>query len=253
MILKYSKFNESISGTPFYIFGSENSQDYDVIVSVDNIPKNINDAHDIVKKWNEILSDNVLTDKPLNCNLGIFKDGTLVEVFKGTCDELINVIYYTYDNHKQYFPNPIKEPIVRDIDEKILRVARFLITFYSRTNLRTKIKSALRGDLKLKLEVLKEIDFVKMKEFPGKKEKTEDIYKVIAFQFGQVFSLIDGHESESYTKNEISKNYKDLEPLLNRKDPTDKDLLILNKYLKRFTDLIESRLHNIKLIENGRV
>jgi hypothetical protein len=57
---------------------------------------------------------------------------------------------------------------------------------------------ALRGDLKLKLNVLKQIDFSTMVEFPGKKEKIEDIYKVIAFQFGQIFSLIDGHEPESY-------------------------------------------------------
>ena len=49
-----------------------------------------------------------------------------------------------------------------------------------------------------------------MISFPGKKEKIEDIYKVIAFQFGQVFSLIDGFESDSYTKNGIIKNYPDL-------------------------------------------
>jgi hypothetical protein len=249
MILSYERFLEKNSETPFYIFGSENSQDYDIIVSVDEIPQNIDAAHNICKYWNEKLSK-TLTDKPLNCNLGVFKDGNLIDVFKGTVDELVNVIYYTYDNHKQFYPNPILKPVVRDVDEKILRVARFLITFYSRTHLRTQIKSALRGNLKDKLEVLKLIDYTQMNEFPGKKEKYEDIWKVTAFQFGQVFSLIDGYESESYTKNGIIKNYPDLKNILNRITLSLDDLETLNKYLKRFIDLIQSRIDNIKLTEN---
>ncbi len=239
---------EGVSESQFYIFGSENSQDYDVIVSVDSIPQNIDEAHNICKYWNDKLSK-ILTNKPLNCNLGIFKNGILVDCFKGTVDELINCIYYTYDNHKQYYPNPITKPIIRDINEKILRVARFLITFYSRTNLRPQIKAALRGDLKLKLDVLKQIDFTKMVDFPGKKEKVEDIYKVMAFQFGQVFSLIDNHESDSYTKNGIIKNYPDLKNIINRGSISNSDLETLNSYLFRFTQLIDSKLDTINLIE----
>jgi hypothetical protein len=46
---RYSEINESkeVFETPFYIFGSEDSQDYDVLVSVDDIPKNIDGAHNI--------------------------------------------------------------------------------------------------------------------------------------------------------------------------------------------------------------
>lgn len=249
MILKYQQFMENISSeNPFYIFGSENSQDYDVIVSVDDIPQNIDEAHNICKYWNDKLSK-ILPDKPLNCNLGIFKDGTIVKTFKGTSDELINVLYYTYDNHKQFYPNPISHPIERDVDLKIIRVARFLITFYSRTHLRVEIKAALKGDLKLKLNVLKKIDYTKMTEFTGKKERDDDVWKVIAFQFGQVFSLVDGHESDSYTKNDIIKNYPDLSNLLNRKVPNQNDLETLNSYLKRFIDLIESKIDTIRLTE----
>ena len=248
--MKYiKKFNESIDKTtPFYIFGSENSQDYDIIVSVDRVPQNVTEAHNICKKYNEELSK-ILPDKELNCNIGVFKDGELVDVFKGTVDELINCIYYTYNNHKQFYPNPILHPIKRDINEKILRVARFLITFYSRTEMRTQIKAALRGDLKLKLEVLKKIDYTKMTEFTGKNEKEEDIYKVTAFQFGQVFSLIDGHEPESYTKNGIIKNYPDLSNLLNRGTIANNDLVVLNKYMKRFIELIESKIGSMNLKE----
>lgn len=250
MIYNYQSFLESSFETPFYIFGSENSQDYDVLVSVNSIPQNINEAHDICKYFNDKLKSTLLPDKTLNCNLGIFEKGELVKVFKGTVDELNNVLYYTYKNHKQYYPNPITKVVNRDIDEKILRVARFLITFYSRTNLRPYVKSALRGNLKDKLEVIKMVNYVEMVDFPGKKEKIENIYKSIAFQFGQIFSLIDGFESESYTKTEIGKNYQDLNNLLNRGTVTNNDLNILNKYLKRFIDLVESRIENIKLIEN---
>lgn len=245
-IKEYNTFNDSAE---FYLFGSEDSTDYDVLVSVDEIPQDIDKAHDICKYYNNLLSKK-LSDKELNCNLGIFENGKLVKVFKGTVDELNNVIYYTYKNHNQFFPNPISEPINRDIDQKILRVSRFIITFYSRTELRSQIKAALRGDLKQKLEVLKQIDFIKMFEFPGKKEKVEDIYKVLAFQFGQIFSLIDDHEPDSYTKNGIIKNYPDLSNLLKRGSLSNTDLETLNEYLSRFVELVEDRISNgIKLTE----
>jgi hypothetical protein len=249
---RYSEINESkeVFETPFYIFGSEDSQDYDVLVSVDDIPKNIDGAHNICKYYNDKLSSTLLPGKELNCNLGIFEGDKLVKVFKGTVDELNNVIYYTYDNHKQFYPNPIKSPVERDINEKILRVSRFIITFYSRTHLRPQIKAALRGDLKLKLEVLKQIDFVDMIDFIDKKERVEDIYKVLAFQFGQIFSLVDGYESDSYTKNGIIKNYPDLINFLKRNVISKSDLEILNSYLKRFIDLIVLNIDVIRLTEN---
>jgi hypothetical protein len=232
----------------FYIFGSENSTDYDILVEVDEILP-IEKSHDICKLFNVELSK-ILKDKPINSNLAVIKNDRIVEVFKGTSDELNNVLFYTYDNHDQYFDNPIKEPIIRDIDEKILRVSRFIITFFSRTDLRVLVKSALRGDLKDKLKVLKSLDFVTMNDFSGKKEKIEDIYKVIAFQFGQVFSLIDGYESDSYTKNGVIKNYPDLKNILNRGVMKIEDFKTLNSYLNRFINLLEEKIESgIKLKE----
>ena len=230
----------------YYLFGSENSLDYDVLVECDNIPQNINEAHDICKKYNEELSK-ILTDKELNCNLIKIKDNKIVNCFKGTYDELNNCLYYTYSNHKQVFPNPILSSVERDVNEKVLRVARFIITFYSRTELRTEIKAALRGNLLLKLAVLKKIDFIKMIDFPEKKEKKEDIKKIIAFQFGQIFSLLDGCESESYTKNGIIKNYPNLKSYLNRN--LENDLNVLNFYLDRFIKYIESNISKFRLEE----
>jgi hypothetical protein len=236
--------------TPFYLFGSENSTDYDVLVSVDAVPKNIDDAHNICKYWNDKLGKELLHGKPLNCNIGVFSDGILLDCFKGTTEELNNVLYYTYDNHTQYFDNPIKSPVERDVNEKVIRVLRYIISFYSRTHLRTEIKPALRGDALMKLEVLKKIDFTKMTEFPGKKEKIEDIYKVLAFQFGQVFSLLDGFESDSYTKNGILNNYPELSNMLMRGIITDEDLYTLNKSRDRLIQYVESNKSSMRLKES---
>jgi len=227
--------------TEFILFGSENSSDYDVLVMVDDIPRNIDEAHNICKHWNEKLSK-ILKDKPLNCNIGVINDGVLVDCFKGTCDELNNVLYYTYKNHTQYFEQPIKSPIERNINEKAIRIARFIISFYSRTHLRSEIKNALRGTLSERLNVLKKIDFTKMTEFPKKKERKKDIYKVIAFQFGQIFSLIDGLEEFSYTKTEISQNYPSLRPMLDRETLFETDMVTLNGHLLRFIDWCEENL-----------
>jgi len=231
----------------YYLFGSENSLDYDILVEVDSIPTDIDKAHNICKSFNEQLSL-IYPDKEINCNLITVNNNKIINCFKGTTEELNNCLYYTYDLHKQVFPNPILEPVERDVNEKILRVARFIITFYSRTELRKEIKSALRGNLLLKLEVLKKINFVKMTEFTDKKEKKEDIKKTIAFQFGQIFSLIDEYESDSYTKNGIIKNYSDLENFLNR-NPKHY-LNILNHYLQRYINYIENNIGNLRLIEN---
>ena len=53
MIKSYTIFLESNKDIedipPFYIFGSEDSTDYDVVVSVKYIPQNVDEAHNICK------------------------------------------------------------------------------------------------------------------------------------------------------------------------------------------------------------
>lgn len=211
------------------------------MVFVDDIPNIIDDSHTLCKMYNEQLS-HILTDKPLNCKLAIVTDGFITDVFKGTTDEVNNALFYTYDLHKQYHALVIKEPVTREYDMKIIRASRSILSFFSRSELRSIIKPALRGDLRAKIPVLKSIDFEVMKDFPGKKEATKDIYKVLAFQFGQLFSLVDGFEKDSYTKSGIIKNYKDLAPMLMREELCDKDYIVLNTYLTRLIKLAEARV-----------
>ena len=233
----------------FQIFGSENSLDYDVMVFVDEIPEIIDQSHTLCKMYDAELSK-ILTDKPLNCNLAIVEDGFIVKVFKGTPDEVNNALFYTYDFHTQYHPLVVKEPILREYDMKILRAYRNILSFFSRSHLRVVIKPALRGDLRDKIPVMKMIDFEVMKDFPGKKESIKDIYKVMAFQFGQLFSLVDGFEKDSYTKNGLIQNYPDLAPMLRREDLTEKDYKTLNIYLDRLIRLSELRVDKmLRLVE----
>jgi hypothetical protein len=233
----------------FQIFGSENSLDYDVMVFVDEIPEIIDQSHTLCKIYDAELSK-ILTDKPLNCNLAIVKDGFIVKVFKGTPDEVNNALFYTYDFHTQYHTLVVKEPIVREYDMKILRAYRNILSFFSRSHLRAVIKPALRGDLRDKIPVMKMIDFEVMKDFPGKKESIKDIYKVMAFQFGQLFSLVDGFEKDSYTKNGLIQNYPDLAPMLRREELSEKDYKTLNIYLDRLIKLSELRVDKmLRLVE----
>ena len=58
---------------------------------------------------------------------------------------------------------------------KIKRVSRFILSFFSREpELRHNIKSALRGDLNERLNILSLIDFKKYTEFKHKKENKEE-------------------------------------------------------------------------------
>lgn len=233
----------------FQIFGSENSTDYDVIVFVDEIPKVIDDAHSLCKQFNEELSK-ILTDKPLNANLGVVNGGVITDVFKGTFEEVNNALYYTYDYHTQYHLNMVFRPLDRDVDLKLLRVFRCILSFFSRSHLREHIKPALRGDLLAKLKVMKMIDFTTNNDFNNKKESSEDIYKVISFQFGQLFSLLDGYEKDSYSKNGIIKNYPQLSNMLNRKPLNEGDLITLNGFRDRLLDIAIERIPNMaKLYE----
>ena len=110
----------------FYLFGSENSIDYDILVDIENIPKNIDEAHQITKNFNNKLAL-IFPDKKINANLFTIKGNTIINSFKGLPDEINNSLFYTYKFHKQYFENPIKFPVERDLNEKILRVARTLL------------------------------------------------------------------------------------------------------------------------------
>lgn len=198
----------------FQIFGSQTSRDYDVLVFVDQLGTIVQNKA-VVKEWEAKLKLK-FSDKPLNVNLGVLQDGKLIKVFKGTVDEVNNSLLDTYSLHTQEYPQQITERVERDVDLKVLRGLRIVLSLVSRTTYREAVKKALQGDVTLKYETLKSIDFSKIDDLgSGKNMSFPDYYKTISFQLGQMMGLITG--VEHYTKESIAKAYPELADMLDRK------------------------------------
>ena len=248
---------------PFYIFGSKSSVDYDVLLIVDEL-KTIDENHKLIKEWNEKLEKQFveagLEHKKVNCNLGVHGIGRISAVFKGTYDEVNNSVFHTYTLHKQFWTLNIRGPYDRVNSDyykhmKLKRCYRFLLSFYSRVpELREDIKEALRSDFKKRYDVLSEINFHRFKQFPKKKDKIEDIYKVIAFQLAQTIGLFRG--IEIYSKEDAIKHFPNLKKFILRQPFTDVDLSFLNIHLTlllligndeipKMKDLNEEKFNNL--------
>lgn len=212
----------------YQLYGSKSSVDYDVMVFVDRV-RSTEDSHRYIDKLNSELSK-IYLDKVVHCNLAIVEKGVVKYCFKGTEDEVNNSLLFTYDNHVQVFENKILRKMDRDVRVKVFRTAHVILSFYSRTIYRKEIKKALKGTVQDKLNILKKYDLLSL-DIVGKKETLEDIYKVLAFQYGQTIALING--TELYTKEDISVYFPDLEPALSRKDYS---IDVLKKYNKIFIE-----------------
>ena len=184
----------------------------DCMIFVDEIPST-QESHELCEMFDEEIALVTGTQKEVNSNLAVLKNGIIVDTFKGTAEECNNALYDTYDLHDQHFANQIKSKIKRDVELKILRTCRVLLSFWSRSEHRPRVKEALRGDVYKKMEVISSIDIRKIHNI-GKNVSYIDYLKVMAFQLGQTLSLIDG--VELYTKEDIAKEYPDLEPYLMR-------------------------------------
>lgn len=219
----------------FQVFGSKSSKDLDVMVFVDEIPQKPHLCHQLESELNIWIKDFTKTDKEVNSNLATIKDGVISNVFKGIQCEVNNSLIRTYDLHQQYFPLKLYSLIERDVDLKILRTCRVLLSFISRTQYRNIVKPALSSKFGDKVNALYQFDISKLDRFSDKNVSQEDIFKVYAFQIGQTLSLIDG--VELYTKEEISSTYPELEKFISRK--YDGDLVTLEKWKNIFLDRVK--------------
>ncbi|WP_163408220.1 hypothetical protein [Flavobacterium ajazii] len=221
---------------PIYqIFGSENSLDLDLVFFVEEMPETILEKLSLSKKLSESITK-FYSEKKINANLAVQRNGHLVEVYKGTTDELNNALFYTYQNHHQKFGNQITKLLVRDIDLKFLRSTRMILSFLSKSEHRILIKNALKGNLDEKIQALEKIDLNQISSF-GKNMNHLDILKSIAFQLGQAISLHEG--KELYTKNEIANVFPDLKKYLLREENSDFETL--QKWLSIFIMILKSR------------
>ncbi|MCK9476543.1 MAG: hypothetical protein M0R46_11520 [Candidatus Muirbacterium halophilum] len=223
----------------FQIFGSTSSEDYDVMVFVDEIPIT-EEAKRLCEKYNKKLYmrfvDTGMPIKKLNCNLAVLKDGVVVEVFKGTSDEVNNSCFLTYDFHTQIHPNQILKTVDRDVDIKIMRSARFMLMYLSRSEHRFDVKRGLKSNFVKKIKVLENIDLTKTTDLGEKGVDWVDYLKSMSFQLGQSLALLNG--IELYTKEDISSHFPSLETMLNR---TGEDLLAIESMKEDF--IRECKLH----------
>lgn len=226
---------------PIYqIFGSENSLDLDLVFFIEEMPETILEKLSLSKELSQSITS-FFPEKEINANLAVQKNGHLVEVYKGTTDELNNALFYTYKNHNQKFENQITKLLVRDIDLKFLRSTRMILSFLSKTEHRILIKNVLKGDLDEKILALEKIDLNQIASF-GKNTNHLDLLKSIAFQLGQAISLHEG--KELYTKNEIANAFPDLKKYLFREENTDFENL--QKRLSNFITILKDRSLKMK-------
>ncbi len=215
----------------YQIFGSKSSQDVDVMVFVDSIPS-IEESHKLTKEFNEILGTLLSTNKKLNSNLAVLTDGKISHVFKGTSDEVNNSCFLTYHLHSQNHPLQIIELVERDINLKVARAIRIILSQLSRSKYRDIIKPALRGTIKEQFHALNNISFSDSIDFGSKNGPSEDIYKTIAFQLAQVMGLTETIIKELYTKEDIANEYPIIKPFIMREDIGYSDRLNLDAFSK---------------------
>ncbi len=225
----------------FQIFGSKTSQDVDAIVFVDSICDNPYYALEECKVYNKKIAEFLKTDKEINSNLAIVDRGRIQKVLKGTEDEVNNSLIRTYDLHEQYFPNKVRAFIERDVDLKILRTGRVLLSLISRTQYRPIVKLALQKDYKERVKALYSCDvsILTSDSLSNKNVIWSDFIKVYAFQIGQTLALIDG--VELYTKEEIYEAYPELEPYIKR------DISYNLKDLEKWKNIFLDKTKDIQL------
>lgn len=216
----------------YWIFGSKSSQDVDILAVVPSLGS-IAENKVVVSQIEDSLKDKY--SRELNVNLGILKDGVLVEVFKGTVDEVNNSVFDTYHLHDQSFDLQISRKIIRDVDLKTLRCLRVMTSFYSRTSFRAEVKKALSLGVIEKHRFLSELNISTITDLgPGKNMDFLDYLKTMAFQMGQTHALRSG--VELYTKESIGLTYPELDPFLRRQKG---NLEALEEFKKNFLSSVD--------------
>lgn len=228
----------------YNIFGSETSQDYDIMVYVDEIPS-IQQCKELCSKLEAELEAE-LPEKKRNVNLAVIEDGVIAKVFKGTADECNNSVFATYDLHSQRHPLPITRKLTRDVPLKLARGLRIMLSFLSRTEHRELVKKALRGSTTDKLAALESISFAEITDLGKNNQDVVEFYKQAAFQIGQCLGLLHGFEL--YSKTEIAQFFPSLGVYLLREPSRG---IVLETYKKNLIDVIRRTFKDVNVIRES--
>lgn len=230
---------------PYYFYGSEDSTDKDVIIS---IPKNImplihEDKKRLVHK---------IKQPDWNATLVVIENGVIVDTIypKAWCDSLNNSVFNTYKFHKQDFPNPIVRDLKRNKLLAVYKTLRTCLSMLTRTEYRSILKPTTY-DISKKIELCDKVKFSIITSFNQDNTKDINVWKTLAFYIGQNIALIED-DIEIYTKSDLAYNFPNLEDFIYRKD-SDKSLIDLyfnywrEKVLKPFFNDYEQKEFIVKV------
>lgn len=242
-------------------FGSEDSRDEDYFVVLESPVYDVQECRSITDKY-----------KPFDVNLVCIENGIVTWAFKGTADEMNNSILDTFYLHKSNTEDcPVMYRVNRDIDVKVSRTVRGLLSMFSRTEHRVAIKQALRSEsFNDKIAALKLINLpslevkntktitkptlllsshwdvsyettTKIGDIFNKSTPTSEVYKFIGFQLVQTMMLVLGNEV--YTKKGSTELFPSLYNVIYCIE--DKKASIkLQKYLDIFIKYLEKNYTN---------
>ena len=227
---------------PFYFYGSENSLDKDVIISIPRykMPTTQEERKRFIKVLeNEVHSENNIK---INGNLVVIENGNIADTIypKSWTDSLNNALLDTYKYHKQVYPNPIKSKLKRNKLLSIYKCIRTVMSLLARTNYREDLKPHIKGlhPFKNKINGLKKVNFLNLTNFNQRNMSDVDIWKTISFYLGQNILLV-ADNIEVYTKRDLLFFFPEMENFINRKTITNEDKIYLNNILNEWLILIK--------------
>lgn len=258
----------------YVIFGSENSLDCDVMVFVDSKTNQAESAKKCLE-LKQSLKQYIKTEKELNVNIAILKDGQIVWAYKGTPDECNNSILDTAKLHPENKEIFITKRVSRSLEIKLIRALRIILSMITRTDRREDVKRALKNNsVGSRLTILKTVKFQELRYLETakkdsiidkgitvsmilkkdekeelSKETTKEIqenYKTIAFQLGQTLALTEN--IELYTKTQVCEMFPDLAVFLKREKFNKQDLESLTERLDELTGYLDDYIEDD---ENG--
>ena len=246
----------------FNLFGSADGLDIDLAVHLDNFPSKVHLGHIMVKEIESYIKEKYYPNETREINATLIKveNGIVVKTLKGTNDETNNSLYYTYDQHPQFFPCFINRPLERDLPAALVRGLRGLLSTFTRKStiiqrtftrkgkpkvitIRSVVREALKdGRLGTRLEMLKQLTFIDFST-DHESDRLLEHYKLAAAQFAQKLALINGYEL--YCKADYAHYFPDLKGMLYRESVDDD---ALERYRLIYIHHLENYISNLLLV-----
>lgn len=189
----------------YNIYGSQLSQDLDLMSEVSTKLTNIESKKYISRDTDNLFS---VSSKEVDENLCIIDNGTVSWCYKGSKDEVNNMLYHTYDLHPQNYPRMVDRLVDRNAPLKAFRCVRIVLSMLSRTVHREEVKAALKSkDALERIDTLSSISIHIIEKLGNKNFNIQYFRRKAAFQLGQTVALLEG--KEIYTKMNMCRYFND--------------------------------------------